>query len=341
MNEKDKISTSLPFYLLFSFLFAVFLYFFKDKILLPLFPFLLSLLFSFYLQVPLNLINQKMKINRKFGALLLLLLSVGVISVLLFFLFRTLTSEFYTLYTDIGKKDEGIVKRVMESEKFKKFFMQENGKITSKSIDLIVKIIEKFFSFVSSFFDFLPKVFLFVSVFLISFYYTLVDFPVISGTLKSCLKKVTNGRFTYILDDLKRFLSGYVKTYFTIFFVNFAIFFLSFVLLKERYAFLLSLTISLVDILPIFASSFIFLPWIIYEILVSNIKKAVSLAMVFALSVVVREFLEYKLIGSATGVHPLLSFLAIALGYSFMGFWGIFLFPLILTFLCNIYKTKK
>ena len=64
---------------------------------------------------------------------------------------------------------------------------------------------------------------------------------------------------------------------------------------------------------------------------------SIGLIILFLVNETVRPFAEPKILGRHLGIHPLATLASIYIGYSFFGFAGIFLLPLLILLL-GIYK---
>ena len=114
-----------------------------------------------------------------------------------------------------------------------------------------------------------------------------------------------------------------------IFLLTFCELLVGFLVLKIDYAFVLALVIAFVDFLPVLGTGAILLPWGIILILMNNISMGVGILTLFAVTTVVRQIAEPKIVGDSLGVHPLVTLAAIYLGYRVLGIWGMILAPLV------------
>ena len=56
---------------------------------------------------------------------------------------------------------------------------------------------------------------------------------------------------------------------------------------------------------------------------------------------VVRNVLEPRVVGKQIGLHPLLTLVSIYIGVKFIGFWGIFVAPILVTILVTMIKNDE
>jgi sporulation integral membrane protein YtvI len=119
-----------------------------------------------------------------------------------------------------------------------------------------------------------------------------------------------------------------VKAQIILVIITTAITILGFYALKVDYAMTLGLLCGLLDILPLFGPSLIFIPWIIFSAIVGNISFAVGLLVLYVITIGSRQILQAKVIGYNLGIDPLLTLFSIYLGIKVFGFTGLFIGPL-------------
>ena len=90
----------------------------------------------------------------------------------------------------------------------------------------------------------------------------------------------------------------------------------------------MAIVISVVDILPILGTGTVLVPWAIFAFLTSSTPLGVGLLFLYAVTLVVRQLAEPRIVGGAIGVHPLATLASVYLGLRFLGFIGIFIGPM-------------
>lgn len=104
---------------------------------------------------------------------------------------------------------------------------------------------------------------------------------------------------------------------------------------------MLAAIICVVDILPVLGTGTVLIPWAVISLISGNIWNTVGLLVLYAVITVIRNFLEPKIIGQQVGLHPLITLISMFCGYKLIGFIGLFLFPLTLIILNDLYKHGK
>jgi len=116
---------------------------------------------------------------------------------------------------------------------------------------------------------------------------------------------------------------------------------LGLVLIKNPYALLLGLAIALLDALPVLGSGMILLPWSIVLFFQKNYIPGAILLTVFVLCVILREFLEPKLLGKGIGIRPLYTLISMYLGIRIFGVAGFILGPIGLVIIKSLYEQTE
>ena len=100
-----------------------------------------------------------------------------------------------------------------------------------------------------------------------------------------------------------------------------------FLILRVKYALLLSLLIAVIDILPVLGTGTVLIPWGIAEILFKNTGLGIGILVIYAVITVIRNFAEPKIIGRQIGINPLFTLLSMFIGIKLLGFAGVIIFP--------------
>ena len=105
-------------------------------------------------------------------------------------------------------------------------------------------------------------------------------------------------------------------------------------------AFIIAVIIALVDILPVLGTGIILVPWAIYCIISGAPALAVGLSILYVITLVIRNFLEPKIVSQQIGINPLFTLISMFAGLKLFGGVGLVLFPLILIVTVKYYKEE-
>ncbi|MDR3594181.1 AI-2E family transporter [Clostridium sp.] len=101
-----------------------------------------------------------------------------------------------------------------------------------------------------------------------------------------------------------------------------------FFILKVPNFFMLGITCGILDILPYVGTVIVFIPIIIYNIIMKKFIIAFGLMCLYILVQIIREILEAKFLGDKLDIHPLVILLSIYIGVKLFGVLGILVGPM-------------
>ena len=178
-----------------------------------------------------------------------------------------------------------------------------------------------------------PEAFIFITVTLLACYYFSADDGRIGQAFSHFVLRLTpvslRDRVPPLGRRLRRLGHQYLRACFLLGLLTFLQMFIGLALLRVPYAFILAFLIALVDFLPLLGTGIILIPWAAVCLLLGEIKLGIGLLILYAVSSVIRQILEPKLIGEGLGLHPLLSLAAMYAGLRLFGVWGMILAPLV------------
>ncbi len=103
---------------------------------------------------------------------------------------------------------------------------------------------------------------------------------------------------------------------------------LGFMVLGIPKSFMLGLICGILDLLPYVGTIIVFIPIIIYNIIMKNYLVSFGLICLYILVQIVREILEAKFLGNKLDIHPLVIFISIYIGAKVFGILGILVGPM-------------
>jgi len=299
-------------------------------------PFIFGAIIAFLIE-PLVRLGEKLKIKRSYSSLIVLLgiftliiylsiLSISRITVELGKLVIILPN-YYNLIYELWNKLSFILYYIS------KYVPKETLDYLNNNWDQIITYIS---SYISNFYSFLvnkliliPGLILFLIFTFLSSYFFSKDKYKILNTLKNVLPNSLHKKLENIQIELFLSFIGLIKAQIILVVISTAITIIGFYILKIDYALTLGLICGLLDILPLFGPSLIFIPWMLYLIIIGNVNFAVYLLIIYLIVIGTRQILQAKVIGSNLGLDPTIALIAIYLGIKVFGFLGLFLGPLI------------
>lgn len=279
--------------------------YFTMKYLLPLFlPFLIAYVISGCILPITKWLHKKVKINKNFSTIVVLILFVAIVGsvivVLGYQLFIQGKSFLANLPDGIGNAARNFVDGNRE-------------KIVSFAMDGTVKT-----------FGAVVQSMIFVVTTIVSAYYLTKDREKIHEYRKHMkYAKEING----ITAKLHKVFAAYIKAQLIIMVITAIICTIGLYIMKNQYALLLGIVVSFLDALPLIGAAVILLPWAAYYFFIRNFTNGAIIFCVFVVCYIAREVLEPKIMGRNIGMSPIISIISIYIGYVLFGIIGVVIGP--------------
>ncbi len=302
----------------------------------PLLPFALAILITVLLQRTVRRLSKKLKLKKKATSVIAVLtayiIAGGLISWGGYALYKQLigfasklpefAEEISALTENVSAKVESLFGNFTDSSGFM-------GAIPDMTVDSIAESLADILAdLAGSIASKIPTFVISVVIMIVASTYFAKDYDEICEYLLQKLPKKFSNNLIDLKNDIMISVSGMVKGYAIIMVMTFLELVVGLSLVGSEYALIIAVFTAIVDILPIFGSGTVLIPWAIVSALLGNYKKAVGVAAVYLVITAVRNFAEPKIIGSELGVHPLVMLTSVFLGLSLFGATGILIMPL-------------
>ena len=339
----------------------LFSWFFFKYALGALIPFLLAAVIASILSPAAEKLSKNFKLPKKLTATLLVLLFFALLTFLAYFAGYRLVGEAGNLLDRLSSDPE-IISRALDTIIEKLSFLTsrfgflnglfESDAIQDLGIDLGALFSDALSSLISSVTSALPtaaaavivkipEFFLFLIVTVISTFYFSTDSGLLSSSLSTILPDGWSANLPTLKSKISGALRGYAKAYLLIMLMTFCEIFLGLSVLGVNYAFILSMIIAVVDILPILGAGTVIIPWAIFSLLTSNYKIGIGLLIIYAAISIIRQIAEPKIVGGSLGLHPLATLASIYIGVKFIGISGIIIGPIAALLVCSLFKGER
>lgn len=178
-------------------------------------------------------------------------------------------------------------------------------------------------------------------IMIISTFFFMIDYNKILIFLINCIPSGKEGMVMNLVRYFKNTILIYLKSYSILFLITYVELTIGFTILGIPYAVLIALLVAIFDILPVLGVGGILLPWTVILAIMKNIPMAIGMLVLYLIITFIRNTVEPKLIGKQIGLHPLATLIFMYLGLRFMGFLGMFLFPVTLAVLVSMKNNEN
>lgn len=318
-----KVIVSLAFSLLGTALFV----FLGARLLVFFMPFVIGWFIAYIASPVVNWLERRLKIVKKLGSAIII---IGVLAGLVFLIYFAgsrlwreivaLIQNMPDLYqqlesglSDIGKTLEGVFTVLPKGIQNGWHAMVSN--LDSTMGDLIGRFSKPTVAAAGNFAKKIPSVLIATIVTVISAYFFIADRDAVIAWSKKIAPDPVVRRMSMVIDNLKYAVGGYFKAQMKIMVVVFGLLLIGFVLMGVHFQILLALLIAFLDFLPFFGTGTALIPWALYKFMVGNYKLAIALMVLYAVTQLVRQLIQPKLVGDSMGLNPLVTLVLLYVGY--------------------------
>ena len=146
------------------------------------------------------------------------------------------------------------------------------------------------------------------------------------------LRRIPRQQLRVLLENLRRMrrvLGHWLIAQGKLMSVTFCVLAAGLALLRIPRSFLWALLVAMVDALPVLGTGTVLVPWSVVCFLQGDTPRALGILGIYITAAVTRSMLEPKLLGKHLGLDPLVTLLALYVGYRLWGVGGMILAPLL------------
>lgn len=341
-----KVIVSLAFSLIGTVLFILIGY----KLLIFFMPFVIGWLISSIASPLVNLLEKRVRIMRKLGSMIIIVGVLAGIVLILYLIGSKVWQEIETLmwnmpsmyedleagFKEIGSGTQGIFNMLPQNVQEALDTMMDNfdkqmgnivGSISTPTVTAAGKFAKR-----------IPSVLVGTIVTFISAYFFIADREEVLKWAKKVTPDPIVSRMTMVCDNLKYAVGGYFKAQLKIMGVVFILLIIGFMIMGLNFTFILAILIAFLDFLPFFGTGTALIPWALYKFLVGDYKMVAGLIILYAVTQLVRQLIQPKLVGDSIGMNPLLTLVFLYIGYRIGGIFGMIFAVPVGMIIINLYK---
>ena len=304
-------------------------------------PFVIGWIIAAIASPLVNWLEKRLKIVKKLGSALIVILVLAAIILALYFGISRLASEisdlirnFPDMYAQleiglrqIGDTLSGIFERLPTG-------IQNGWKTVVQNLDqymgnLVSNMSEPTVMAAGNIAKSVPYYLISFIVAVLSAYFFIVEREEVLAWMKRVSPESVQKRMTLVIDNLRYAVGGYFKAQFKIMGIVFLILLVGLGILGTGYFVLVAFLIAFLDFLPFFGTGTAMIPWAVYEFFMGDYKMTVALIVIYVITQAVHQLLQPKLVGDSVGLNPLVTLFLLYIGYRMGGIlWMILAVPI-------------
>lgn len=309
-------------------------------------PFLVGFLIASALQPLILFLDKKLKwkhgVSTAAVTVLALVLLFAAVSFLVVFAAQEITAFIIRAsedgFSEFSQPVSEFLNRVgMYLQRFNLGFLEQNKQeimeLLKSSMDLIVKFLGAVLGIITS----LPTIVTMLIVVIFSVFFISRDMGKLRSWFKGLLSRGAVSHMKSAAENSGGMGRKYLLSYLFLYFITFCETFVIMTILSVPYPLTIGLITAVADVLPVLGPGFVFLPLIVYQLLIGKYATAAGMLIGWGIITLIRQILEPKLISSSIKVHPLVMLAAIYFSLVGKSFWILFYVMGLFT-LCSVFQ---
>ena len=308
-------------------------------------PFLLAWIISLIIRPCVHLF-EKTRIGKRASVILSMLVVLVLLGAVLYYVSGAIVGEVRTFVKMLGDTRDGIP-----------MFVWDTIDSLPKALqDTIIHFLENFELDFSGFVlpaitaalpkiggvaGKLPGALVFIVVFLLATYFLSYDEAGLRAQLKKILPEGQIDKLRNIRNILSDAVGGYVKAQLIMMCIVFTMLFIGFAILDVELALLLAIIISILDAVPVLGTGMVLNPMAVVFLIQGDYVRALGFVIIYAVVVVVRNFVEPRVLSGQLGIHPIITLASMYTGFKLAGILGMIIGPLLAIIIINIAKINR
>lgn len=354
--QKDSVKAYLRlFRRLFLTALVIFLLFYVAPMLISqVRPFLFAFLMAFLLNPLIGWIQRKTKISRGILSVVVVLIVVillaGIVGILLYAIITELTSLVINMDNIVAHVNritgniDNSIRAISDHIPFINAYEVERA-IDDTVGNVLIWIYSRSASIAEAAINYSIYGFAGIGNFFVSFifflmasYFAMARFPQIKDGLRDAIGLRLYGGLRTFKNTVATAVGGYLRVQLIMASIITAFSLISFLIVGQSYAVLLSLLFFVLDFMPLIGVGGLLVPWGLITLITGDIWYGVFLLGMYVVIFMMHRLIEPKLMGREMGLSPLIALFSLYLGMRFGGVLGLILAPMIATVVVSFYK---
>lgn len=312
-------------------------------------PFIIAYILSLIVNPMVHGIEKRFHLPRSVCAILVIVLTVGVIGGIITGIIWKVVDEVRSLYEDLPVIYENVrVTWIKISAFFADFMAMLPENLQNIFDDAANQVMEWFTNLATNtrivqsagnIAKKLPSIFVVAIVFILALYFMITDAKKVSLAVKKPFSEEFIQKMSGFKTEIKKYVGGYIKAQLTIMCISFTILLIGLSILKIDYALVIAIAVAILDALPFFGSGAVLWPWAAIAFIMGDVLLGVSLIIIYLAVILTRQFVEPKIVSQNIGIHPITTLMAMYVGFKIFSIGGMILGPLLMVMLVSLYRT--
>lgn len=215
-------------------------------------------------------------------------------------------------------------------------FQQMLTKLNEFSLEILQNTVMKMIHLLAVFpYSFMILLFVLIATILMT-----NDWQSIKDKINRIIPPSVNDSRINIMTHFKELLVSYLQAQLIIVLITAVTLWIGLSFLAIEHALTIVLITAFIDLLPLVGTGFVFIPWIIYLLIIGNYSLTIKLSILYGTVIILRQLIEPKIVSTKIGMRPLTVLISLFLSWQVFGAFGLVMAPFLIIFGHALYKAN-
>lgn len=313
-------------------------------------PFIVGWIIALIANPLVRFLDEKIKIRRKAGSAIVIVVVIALVVSAVYGISSILIRELSGFVKELPQMWKGVEKDFVNAgntlenlaQYFPSDFQQQIINIVDALIDFISGMADSLGSptveAVGNFAKNIPSIFVAVIMCLLSSYFFIAQREEVISAFHRYMPKGLQEKWNVLSSSMKNAVGGYFKAQLKIEVWMYVLLLIGFLILDVGYAALIALGTAILDLLPVFGTGTVLIPWAIIKILGGDYTMALGLMIMWGVGQLARQLIQPKIVGDSVGLPALPTIILLYVGYKVGSVGGMILAVPVGIILVNMYQ---
>lgn len=314
-------------------------------------PFVVGFLFSLIVNPIVRFLEKRIKISRKYGSMIMIVVVIGIVALIIYGLFHLLAIGLRGFMDYLPVMSENAERELAEAIEKLQVLINDIPFISGVDLSTVTENIVSFFGelltgsegegTVSAIGDVakgIPNAIVNIIMGLLATYFFIVDREKISKLIDRFLPESFKKKTLKLYRDALGMVGGYFKAQFKIMGVIYVVLVIGLMVLQVRYAWLIGFGIAILDMLPVFGTGTVLCPWAVIKLFSGNYQVAIGMVALYVITFLIHQLMQPKMVGDSLGMDPFATLFFMYIGYQVSSVFGMIIAIPIGLILINLAK---
>lgn len=312
----------------------LFVIFVLPDILVFFMPFVVGFILSLIANPMVRFLEKKIKIKRKYGTMIIIVVTIAIVVLACYGIGAAIVVGVGAFMDYLPTMCENAVAEVRQAGMgaqnmidkvpfLQDFNIYEIGKsIKAMAGDFVSGESEPTVEAIGGFAKNIPNALVSIVMGLLATYFFIADRDKLLEILSEKMPKGLKEQALRIYNEVIKVVGGYFQAQFKIMGVIYVVITVGLILLGVDFAWLIGFGIAVLDMLPVFGTGTVLIPWAVIKLFSGNYATAAGMVVLYVVALLVHQLIQPKLIGESVGLNPFATLFFMYIGYQFGGVLG-------------------